>query len=148
MTTSLSGGSPRLADGRLYSTATAEQIMAMPAARAPERRWTLEEFYRARDAAPPGVRYELVDGEVLVTPSPHWTHQRIAVRLALLIHPYVRAHTLGELFTSPLDVLLEPGSSPTFWSFPRVCFAYAATLFGGCSSPSKSSRQVRRVTTA
>jgi hypothetical protein len=52
----------------------AEQIMAMPAQRAPNRRWTEEEFYAARDAAPPGERWELVDGEVLVTPAPHWMH--------------------------------------------------------------------------
>src|SRR5262245_41713278 len=50
----------------------AEQTMAMPAQRAPHRRWTEEEFYAARDAAPPGERWELVDGEALVTPSPHW----------------------------------------------------------------------------
>lgn len=83
--------------------------MAMPAQRTPTRRWTEDEFYMARDAAPRGERWELVDGEVLVTPSPHWTHQRIVVRLAVLLDPYVRAHGLGEVFTSPLDVKLEPG---------------------------------------
>ena len=51
--------------------------MSMPApvdrqtARHPERQWTLEEFYEARDAAPASLRYEFVDGEVLVTPSPN-----------------------------------------------------------------------------
>jgi Uma2 family endonuclease len=87
----------------------AEQIMAMPAHRALRRRWTEDEFYAARDAAPQGERWELVDGEVLVTPSPHWLHQRILVRLTVLLDPYVRAHGLGELFLSPLDVKLEPG---------------------------------------
>ena len=83
--------------------------MAMPAHRALRRRWTEEEFYTARDAAPPGERWELVDGDVLVTPSPHWMHQRIIVRLTVLIDAYVRANALGELFASPLDVKLEPG---------------------------------------
>lgn len=81
----------------------------MPAQRAPHRRWTEAEFYAARDAAPPGERWELVDGEVLVTPSPHWTHQRIVVRLTVLLDAYVRANALGEVFPSPLDVKLEPG---------------------------------------
>ena len=81
----------------------------MPAQRAPNRRWTEEEFYTARDAAPPGERWELVDGEVLVTPSPHWAHQRIVVRLTVLLDAYVRTHALGEVFSSPLDVKLEPG---------------------------------------
>lgn len=82
--------------------------MAMPA-RASRRRWTEEEFYSARDAAPRGERWELVDGEVLVTPSPHWVHQRIIVRLMVLLDAYVRAQALGELFASPLDVKLEAG---------------------------------------
>lgn len=92
----------------LYSPSTAEQIVGMPAQVAPGRRWTLEDFYRERDAAPSGERWELVDGEVLVTPSPHWTHQRIGLRLAVLLDLYVRAHSIGEVFTSPLDVKLEP----------------------------------------
>jgi Uma2 family endonuclease len=83
--------------------------MAMPVHRAPARRWTEAEFYKARDAAPFGERWELVDGEVLVTPSPHWSHQRIVTRLAVLLYEYVRANRLGEVFTSPLDVKLEPG---------------------------------------
>ena len=86
----------------------AEQIMAMPA-HAPHRRWTEEEFYAARDAAPPGERWELVDGEVLVTPSPHWVHQRIIGRLFVLLTSYVQSHALCEAFLSPLDVKLEPG---------------------------------------
>ena len=83
--------------------------MAMPAQRAPHRRWTEAEFYAARDAAPKGERWELVDGEVLVTPSPHWAHQRILAELFTLVRQYVRAQGLGEAFFSPLDVRLEPG---------------------------------------
>lgn len=83
--------------------------MAMPAQRAPDRRWTEEDFYAARDAAPPGERWELVDGQVLVTPAPHWVHQRLIGRLFESLAPYVRAHGLGEAFVSPLDVELEPG---------------------------------------
>jgi Uma2 family endonuclease len=82
--------------------------MAMPTHTSPIRRWTLEEFYEARDAAPKSVRYEFVDGEILVTPSPHWTHQRIASQLFSLLNDYVRAHDVGEVFTPPLDVNLEP----------------------------------------
>ena len=90
-------------------TSTAEHIMGMPAQRAPYRRWTEAEFYTARDAAPPGERWELVDGEVLVTPSPHWTHQRIVGQLFARLNDYVRAQRLGEAFVSALDVKLEPG---------------------------------------
>ncbi len=71
--------------------------------------WSEEEFYAARDAAPQGERWELVDGEVLVTPSPHWMHQRIVVRLSVALHNYVSVQGVGELFISPLDVKLQKG---------------------------------------
>ena len=82
--------------------------MAMPAQRI-RRRWTEAEFYAARDAAPPGERWELVDGEALLTSSPPWVHQRAIVRLWAQLDPYVRAQQLGEAFVSPLDVKLERG---------------------------------------
>jgi len=82
--------------------------MGMPA-HAQGRPWTEEEFYAARDAAPFGERWELVDGEVLVTPAPHWMHQRIIARLVVLLDAYVRPRGFGELFFAPLDVKLEPG---------------------------------------
>jgi Uma2 family endonuclease len=94
---------------RLLLASTAEQIMAMAAQRTADRRWTEDEFYEARDAAPPGERWELVDGSVLATPSPHWTHQRAVARLFVLLDAYVRRQQIGETFFSPLDVKLEPG---------------------------------------
>ena len=87
----------------------AEQTMHMPAQHMPPRYWTEQEFYAARDAAPPGERWELLDGEVLVTPSPHWTHQGVVMQLAVRLEPYVRANKLGMIFTSPLDVKLQAG---------------------------------------
>lgn len=81
----------------------------MPAQQLPTRRWTEEEFEVARDAAPRGERWELVDGEVLVTPSPHWSHQGVVVGLVVRLHAYVREQGIGRVFTAPLDVKLEPG---------------------------------------
>lgn len=78
--------------------------MVMPASQGSERRYTLEEFERLRDAAPPGPRYEFLDGEILVSPSPNLVHQRIVLRLAMLLEPFVRANGLGELVVSPFDV--------------------------------------------
>lgn len=78
--------------------------MGMPMSSASERRYSLAEFERLRDAAPPGPRYEFLDGEVLVTPSPNRAHQRIILRLTLQLEPFVRTHDLGELIVSPFDV--------------------------------------------
>lgn len=104
-----SGGMASLAHVRLHPETGAEQIMGMPATKMPARRWTEEEFKAARDAAPPGERWELVDGEVLVTPSPHWRHQGIVVSLLEQLLPYCRSSGVGRVFTSPLDVKLAPG---------------------------------------
>lgn len=83
--------------------------MPMPAYTSHRRRWTEEEFQAARDDAPPGERWELVDGELLVTPSPNWVHQAMVARLLVHLDAYVRGQNLGRVFTAPLDVRLEPG---------------------------------------
>ena len=103
------GQDRRVVDGRLLLSLAAEQIMSMPAQRLAPRRWTEAEFYAARDAAPFGERWELVDGEVLVTPSPHWMHQRLSQRLFIALDAYVRTQGIGEVFMAPLDVKLQPG---------------------------------------
>jgi Uma2 family endonuclease len=70
------------------------------------RRWTREEVLALPDD---GNRYELVDGELLVSPSPTRPHQRTVFRLARLVHEYVAAHRLGETLLSPADIRFHPG---------------------------------------
>jgi Uma2 family endonuclease len=53
-----------------------------------------------------GRRYELVDGELYVTPSPRPTHQRISGRLYLLFVEYFGGRSIGEVFYAPVDVIL------------------------------------------
>jgi Uma2 family endonuclease len=50
-------------------------------------------------------RYEIVDGELFVTPSPITLHQRIVTNLAAQLWQHVRKHRLGEVFVAPLDVV-------------------------------------------
>jgi Uma2 family endonuclease len=52
-----------------------------------------------------GNRYEIVDGELFVTPSPIPLHQRIVTNLAAQLWQHVRKHNLGELYVAPLDVV-------------------------------------------
>ena len=78
--------------------------MAMPFPSRSGRRYTLQEFERIRDAAPPGPRYEFVDGEILVTPSPNRQHQRIVVLLTVILEPFVTANGVGQLLIAPFDV--------------------------------------------
>lgn len=45
-----------------------------------------------------GNKYEVVHGELLVTPSPRMLHQRIVLRLGRLLAEYLEAHPVGEVF--------------------------------------------------
>jgi Uma2 family endonuclease len=51
--------------------------------------------------------YELLDGELMVRPAPLTLHQRIVRRLLVLLDAHVREHTLGEVFLSPIAVVLS-----------------------------------------
>jgi Uma2 family endonuclease len=81
----------------------------MPALR--QSHWSVEEFDRLVDEREGySPRYELVDGELLVTPGPNRHHQRIARQLMLLLHPYVTQHRLGEVDFGPGEVRLTADS--------------------------------------
>jgi Uma2 family endonuclease len=55
---------------------------------------------------PDGKRYELIDGEVHVTPAPSPLHQRAVFRLAQALQGYFRSP--AEVFIAPIDVILTP----------------------------------------
>jgi Uma2 family endonuclease len=64
-------------------------------------RWTADMLRRLPDD---GNRYEIIRGELFVTPSPAWRHQDAVLRLAVLLDPYVRANHLGRVIVAPADV--------------------------------------------
>jgi Uma2 family endonuclease len=57
--------------------------------------WTLDELDRLPDD---GNKYELVRGELFVTPAPSPRHERIVVVLSDILGDYVRAHGIGRAF--------------------------------------------------
>ncbi len=59
-----------------------------------------------------GRRYELIDGELLVTPSPSSAHQWVVGSLYAILRQHVLANELGMAFVSPLDVILTERSAP------------------------------------
>jgi Uma2 family endonuclease len=68
--------------------------------------WTRQEVLALPDD---GNRYELVDGELLVTPSPRPLHQLAVQAFYERLAPYVRAHRLVTLVLSPADLDLRSG---------------------------------------
>lgn len=79
-------------------------------------------------------RYEIVDGDLLVTPAPIPLHQRIAGNLYAELRQHVRKHRLGEVLIAPVDVVfttstvLEPDI--VFVSRPRQHIIGAKNLSG------------------
>jgi len=99
----------------------AKQIMSMPVLR-PDR-WTIEEVEQLIDERP-GLtpRYELVDGELLVTPAPTARHQRLIFELALKLQRHLTTHALGEVFLGPSELKLATGEryEPDLFVLPAV----------------------------
>jgi Uma2 family endonuclease len=79
--------------------------MSMPAPRATV--WTPE---MVRALPEDGKRYELIDGQLIVTPAPRSRHQRMAKQLFLRLNAYVEQHGLGELLWPPADIGLDDRS--------------------------------------
>ena len=72
--------------------------MAMPDT---ARRYTVDEVLAFPDD---GNRYELVDGELLVTPAPNMPHQVIVSELLTTLAIYVKSHSGLQVLASPADI--------------------------------------------
>ena len=59
------------------------------------------------DTPEDGNRYEVIDGELFVTPPPLEPHQRAAGTLHGYLWPYVHQRQLGRVYTAPLGVVLD-----------------------------------------
>ncbi|MEO8333960.1 MAG: Uma2 family endonuclease [bacterium] len=70
------------------------------------KQWTLEEMHSLPDD---GNKYELVRGELFVTPPPIDPHETIAARLSHLLGPYVDREKLGYVY-HPRAVMRFQGS--------------------------------------
>jgi Uma2 family endonuclease len=81
--------------------------------------WTVEDLAAMPDD---GQRYEVIDGELFVTPSPSLVHQRAIARLHLLLASYVDSQAIGELVMSPADVTFSRrrGVQPDLFVAPLV----------------------------
>ena len=90
--------------------------MAMPA---PSTEWTVEMVHALPDD---GNRYEVIDGELFVTPAPNPVHQRAVRELLLLVAPYVTAHAIGDALMAPADVVYGPRKmvQPDLFVMPLV----------------------------
>ena len=68
-----------------------------------KRKFTYEDYLKTPD----DKRYELIEGELLMTPSPNARHQEILMNLSARIYQHVMEKNLGKVFVAPFDVHLD-----------------------------------------
>ena len=71
--------------------------------RKPGVKFTYQDYLNTPD----DVRYELIDGDLILAPAPTTPHQRVLLNLAVSLASFVRDNGLGEVFIAPTDVYLS-----------------------------------------
>jgi Uma2 family endonuclease len=69
----------------------------------PKLKFTVKDYM----STPEGTRYQLLDGEMILAPSPTDKHQRLLANLYRAIYAFVDAASLGQVRFAPLDVVLS-----------------------------------------
>lgn len=72
----------------------------------PPRRgeWTYEDYARLPNDQ---WRYEIIRGELHMSPAPRTQHQETSLHLASALHQFAHTNQLGKVFTAPIDVILS-----------------------------------------
>jgi len=70
------------------------------------REWTYAEFARLPDD---GNRYEVIAGELFVTPAPGSIHQAVSFRLSRLFGNFCEDQDAGTAYHAPYDVIFGEG---------------------------------------
>ncbi|HEY3876917.1 MAG TPA: Uma2 family endonuclease [Candidatus Kapabacteria bacterium] len=65
-----------------------------------DKKATIQDY----ECLPEGAPYQLIGGELIMSPSPSFFHQRIQYRLATALTAFAERHKLGIIVGSPLDV--------------------------------------------
>jgi len=56
---------------------------------------------------PEDKRYEIIEGELTMVPSPSWSHQTISMKIFQALANYVATRNIGEVRYAPVDVILS-----------------------------------------
>ena len=83
------------------------------------KEWTYEEFMALPEGGP--LRYEIIDGELTMTPAPNTRHQEISGNLFRIISTFLHGNPgSGKVFSAPTDVILL-WRPPFFQFLSRFC---------------------------
>ncbi len=88
--------------------------------------WTVKEYYKAlaEGRLNNELYYEILDGELIVMPSPKFVHQNISANLNDRLRYFVREHELGIVIYAPMDVILSELQKPQ----PDIIFVSKARM--------------------
>ena len=56
---------------------------------------------------PEDKRYEIIDGDLFMVPSPNESHQHILTNILYILINYVRRNKLGAIYCAPFDILFS-----------------------------------------
>ena len=77
----------------------------MAMANSVQKKWTIEELESLPDD---GNKYELIYGQLFVTPAPTVSHETILARLSRILGPYVAENELGFLYHPRSVIRVDP----------------------------------------
>lgn len=66
--------------------------------------WDYDDY---RSIPEDGQRYEIIEGELFVSPSPSLTHQTLSKRLQIWLIEQIEKRGLGTVFNAPADVIFS-----------------------------------------
>ena len=81
--------------------------MSRATGRLPPGNLTYDDYVQLPDD---GRRYEILDGELEVSPAPAPRHQRVLLNLVRIIADHVEERALGQVYVAPIDVILARDS--------------------------------------
>jgi Uma2 family endonuclease len=79
---------------------------SLPAGPETQRLYTYDEL--AAEMPETNQPHELWDGELIMAPAPFFDHQKTVLRFYRRLDDWVSSRNLGEVVTSPIDMVLSP----------------------------------------
>ncbi|MBI3193878.1 MAG: Uma2 family endonuclease [Ignavibacteriae bacterium] len=76
-----------------------QRVQRTPASK---RRYIYDDFLKFPDD---GIIYEIIEGELHMSPSPFFHHQQVHAVLFNLLFNYVERHQLGVVVSAPMDIV-------------------------------------------
>ncbi len=77
-------------------------VDAMPALKSVSDPLTYEDYKTFPDND--GIRKEIIEGELFMTPAPNTKHQSVSRELSFLLVSFIKSTNIGKIFVAPYDV--------------------------------------------